>query len=288
MNLKSAVVAALAVATAALSACGAPEKPVRVTPAAAAVTSGPVQVPTPEWVDVDGQGSYSPFGYTPAPGVRILHTGTDGALKMCSLGPAVRREGGYGSGFLTAGHCLNSNAPTTMRLATDSSGGSTALAVADRATGSQSWVEKTAMDGASIWGPVASPRIAGWPVAGALTVVGVRELVKVGDPICFVGATTQRVTCGPAVSVSGSQILFRRSSSEHNGGDSGGPVFLVDSGGRAHLIGIYSGNDSADESRAVATFLDPQLGHLRAEVMTDRIAAQSVRGDKRWSTAAAS
>lgn len=287
MNLKSAVIA-LAVATAALSACGAPEKLVRVTPAAAGITSGPAWVAAREWVNVDGQGSYTPFSYTPAPGVRILHTGTDGSLKACSLGPAVRREGGYGSGFLTAGHCLNSNAPTTMRLATDGVGGSTAFAVADRSTGSQSWVENTAVDGASIWGPSATPRIAGWPVAGALTVAGVRELVKVGDPICFVGATTQRVTCGPAVSVSGSQILFRRSSSEHNGGDSGGPTFLVDKEGRAHLIGIYSGNDAADESTGVATFLDPQLGHLRAEVMVDRTAAESVRGDRRWSTAAVS
>lgn len=287
MNVKLAVIALVA-ATAGLSACGAPETPVRVTPAAAGVTFGPVQVAAPEWVDVSGQGSYEPFSAVPAPGVRILHTGTDGSLKACSLGPAVRREGGYGSGFLTAGHCLNSNAPTTMRLATDGVGGSTALAVADRATGSQSWVEKTEMDGASIWGPAASPRIAGWPVAGALTVAGVRELVKVGDPVCFVGGTTQRVVCGPTVSVSGSQILFRRSSSEHNGGDSGGPTFLVDRGGRAHLIGIYSGNEAADESRAVATFLDPQLGHLRAEVMVDRTAAESVRGDKRWSTAAVS
>ncbi|BBX38049.1 trypsin domain-containing protein [Mycolicibacterium mageritense DSM 44476 = CIP 104973] len=287
MNVKLAVIALVA-ATAALSACGAPEKPVRVTPAAAASTSAPVRVAAPEWVNVDGQGSYAPFGFTPAPGVRILHTGTDGTQKMCSLGPAVRREGGYGSGFLTAGHCLNDNAPTMMELATDGGGGSVPLAVADRATGSQSWVENTAMDGASIWGPAASPRIAGWPVAGALTVAGVRSLVSVGSPVCFVGATTQRVVCGPAVSVSGSQILFRRSSSEHNGGDSGGPTFLVDNAGRAHLIGIYSGNDAADESRAVPTFLDPQLGRLRAEVMTDSVAAQSVRGDKRWSTAAAS
>ncbi|MBS1694514.1 MAG: hypothetical protein JST91_20045 [Actinobacteria bacterium] len=74
-----------------------------------------------------------------------------------------------------------------MRLATDDSGGSTSLAVADRATSARSWLEGTAMDGATIWGPAATPRIAGWPVAGVLTVAGVRELVRVGDPVCFVG-----------------------------------------------------------------------------------------------------
>ncbi|ULP48352.1 hypothetical protein [Mycolicibacter virginiensis] len=109
MNFKSALIAALVAGAAALSACGAPEKPVRVTPAAAAVTTAPVRVPTPEWVNVDGKGNYEPFGYTAAAGMRILHNGTDGREKMCS--PVATWLNGTGK--------RNATASSTFRLGKD-------------------------------------------------------------------------------------------------------------------------------------------------------------------------
>jgi hypothetical protein len=287
----AAIIAAAAVG---LSACatGATETAAPTVPVA---TSAARTVPA--WVSIEGRGVWQPYSQTPAPGGRIVRNlygrGVDlsDLVGMCSLGPAAAQRGSDQTGFLTAAHCFREQAgPTPVALQTDAAGSIIPLAESTTSAGGENGVDPfagTMEDAASIWTTAANAtgKIAGtWDVAGVLTVDGVRELVKPGDPICYVGATTG-IHCGGAVTVSGMQIRFRAPNESH-GGDSGSSVFVVDQRtGAATLIGIFQGNVKGDDSTAIATFLDPEMKMLGAQALVDRSAAESVADDPRYSKA---
>lgn len=243
--------AAVAVATVAVSACSTPAQP-KAWPDS---TPSPVAAETPVWQDVTGQGIEAPrdgvdhaqFSATPAPGVKVLHDiNAVGDMDMCTIGPAV--SGGY----LTAGHCATGFSPVQY-LQTTSKGDPYFLGTASAPAGP---VDAAVIRTGS--GAADATRIAGaWPVAGVLTQAGVRDLVPIGSMICFDGAVSG-VRCGKRVADENDQLVYSVASVH---GDSGSPVFVVDpSTRRAALVGILSeGDDVGTDRKSTAVYLDAAL-----------------------------
>ncbi|WP_157625845.1 hypothetical protein [Mycobacterium sp. 155] len=204
------------------------------------------------WQDVTGQGHEADrdatryraqFGADPAPGIEIVHaTGSQpGDTVPCTLGPAVDK------GWLTAGHCAR-DFSADQYLMGSATGDPQLLGTASAPAGPvDAAVVRTS--GATV------TKIAGtWPVAGVLTPKGVRDLVRLGDPVCFDGAVSG-VVCGERLSDDADGLLVFSHAAQH--GDSGAPLFLVDSvTHNAALIGIVK---STDTTSAHATYIEAAL-----------------------------
>lgn len=250
VNVRHAVLAAVVVAAAAVSACSTNAS----SESRAWPTPSPVSADVPVWADVTGQGREAPrdavdkaqFSATPKPGVKVLHDiNSTGDMDMCTVGPAV--SGGY----LTAGHCAK--AYPVQYVQTTPTGDPHFLGTASAPDGP--------VDAAVIRtgaGDADATRIAGtWPVAGVLTQAGVQKLVPAGSMICIDGAVTG-VKCGERVPDQGGQLVYRVPSAH---GDSGAPVFVVDpTTRRAALIGILSeGDDIGTDRKSTAVYLESAL-----------------------------
>ena len=229
-----------------------------------------------QWVDATGQGvelprdslknaQYSPAAI-PAPGVRITYQTFDGGTGGCTLGPAVRA--GSREGFLTAGHCAT-DAVGPQRITGPDGLPVRDLGSAEDVAFSHGIPNGTgfAEDSAVIWTDAGSPAamIAGtWPVAGTLTVEEVRALPE-RTPICFAGAMTGGVACGPLLNARDPGGVHFGHAAE--AGDSGAAAFLVDSEGSAWLVGIVSSTDDF-RPESTAAYLDPALERLSVEAIT--------------------
>lgn len=262
-----ALIAATAAAAVALSACTAtssgepkPWPSAGSGGAVAASTSATVNTPEFVWKNVDGQGHVEFDTGKPAtqygsaePGVSLLRGFDVGDIQACTIGPAVK------SGFLTAGHCStrgDSQAPrvagVTQYAETSADGDKDLLGASTPVDGLDIAVIET-----SNVPPGATMIADTWPIAGVLTAAGVRQLVPIGSVVCFNGAVSG-VRCGERVADEGGQLVYS-APSEH--GDSGAPVFVVDSTTHsAALIGILSeGDDVGADRKSTATYLDAAL-----------------------------
>ncbi|MGV7586362.1 hypothetical protein PJI74_01340 [Mycobacterium kansasii] len=254
MNVRHAVLAAVVVAAAAVSACSnsATPKPwADVTPSPVGAT---VAAPQFVWQDVTGQGRTAPrdsnpkslaqYGSTPVPGIQVQHV-EYGEMHVCTVGPAVVSTSGQ-PGFLTAGHCSTVEGGPQQWMQPTPDGDPTPLATA---TGSGEAVP--------VWTaavPASATRIADtWDVAGVLTAKGVAQLVPLGSTVCIDGAVSG-VRCGKRVADEDGMVAYAIPTKK---GDSGAPVFVVDSAThRAALIGIHQAGDG---TRGGATLIDPAL-----------------------------
>lgn len=72
---------------------------------------------------------------------------------------------------------------------------------------------------------------------------------QLGDYVCKFGSVT-RETCGRVVKLWADEFAVRLSSAK---GDSGGPVYQIDSDGIAHLVGVTTGQSRRDRANAYAT-----------------------------------
>lgn len=263
-----------------VSACGGTARaPVaaraRATTVQAQVLHQPPGSPAAHWVDVTGQGvvrfdngepSPQAWAADPTPGVTIVTAHDD----VCTLGPAVRSTADGLNGFITAGHCD----PTTGdRMQSYNSSPDQRLVPLAAMTDVVD--DQQAVDSGVIWTdrPPAAPLLADkWPVAGVLTREGVLDLPD-GAPVCTFGARSG-VVCGPSRGVDASgQLVFDAHTVK---GDSGSPVFLVDSvTGAATLVGVLKGGDAVTTT---ATLLDPALDRLHANAVVDQAAARAVEG----------
>lgn len=261
MNSRHVRIAAAVIAAAALSACsnGAGSTPWPNS------TPSPVAAETPVWQDVTGQGKVqfdrgnpkSQYG-DPAPGVSLLR-GFDGVKpQLCSIGPAVV------GGFLTAGHCSTHGDSTAPRVAGVEQFGETS-ADGDKVSLGTSTPAPDVVDAAVIRTSAAAgvTKIAGtWPVAGVLTPAGVERLVPEGTPVCFDGAASG-VVCGERIVDRDGLAAFNAVSTD---GDSGAPVFAVDSRGRAAVIGILKGGNATSST---ATYIEGALVATGTAVQLD-------------------
>ncbi|KXW72988.1 hypothetical protein [Mycolicibacterium phlei] len=106
-------------------------------------------------------------------------------------------------------------------------------------------------------------RIAGkYPVVEVMPTEQVRKL-PAGTPICVDGAWSG-VHCSDLISAD-EKIRYEHGT---EGGDSGGPVFVVDREGRATLIGIHRGHDPDMPTVGEATILAAALDHLDVTAVT--------------------
>lgn len=90
---------------------------------------------------------------------------------------------------------------------------------------------------------------------GVMTADAVRALPK-GTTLCRNGARTG-IVCGALVSAGSKMVTFAGHAIE---GDSGAPVFVVNSAGEALGVGIVSGTDAAGNT--VVTYLSTALNQL--------------------------
>lgn len=274
------LIAATAAAVAALSACTGTTAEPPPWPSAGGVAAAPTSTTVkPVWVTAPWTGKVNAnnnakgiqFGGTPVPGIVIAQQVAE-ARKSCTIGVAVQAAD-IGNAFVTAGHCdrapggalfLYPEADTTdagaKRLPASFVKTDTHV-VPDVATG---------LVGDSTLLPVpavdrAATKIADrYPIAGVLTTTAVRQLPP-HTPVCFDGALSG-VTCGALIDADDEGLL--RFDADGREGDSGGPVFLLDSQDRATLIGLVKGGD-ADGSDTTATYLEPALARLDAVVVLD-------------------
>ncbi|RIS51978.1 hypothetical protein D2E46_24080 [Mycobacteroides abscessus] len=213
---------------------------------------------TPPQVGNDGV----QYGDLPYPGIAIGQHQTDGRTKDCTLGPQVKS--GTRTGFLTAGHCDRTPGGEVFVFADPDATQPVLVGVisdADVAT-----APSPDRDVAVLWTNSADPsaaRIAGkYPVVGVMPTEQVRAL-PAGTPICVDGAWSG-VHCSDLISAD-EKIRYEHST---EGGDSGGPVFVVDRAGRATLIGIHRGHDPDMPTVGEATFLAAALDHLAVTAVT--------------------
>lgn len=247
------------------SATSAVDAPLRATATAPMLSPAP-EAPTPEWVDVSGQGTVLPrddqgrqYSATPVPGAAIFHwPASDGEAGSCTLGPAVREIHGTRTGFLTAGHCAKPPFEPQQYLGT----GPGPDDVAAQPLGSLTQVADTDAvdpgmeDAGVIWTPEAekASTIAGFRVVGAMSEADLKNLPE-GTPICVDG-TVSGVACAPLYSAT-NVIRYGHSAF----GDSGAAAFVVNRDGEATLVGLHS-------EAYVASILARTLERLGLEPIT--------------------
>lgn len=202
------------------------------------------------------------YGDRPYPGIAIGQHQADGRTKDCSLGPQVKA--GTRTGFLTAGHCDRTPGGEVFVFADPDAQQPVLIGVITDAE--DSTAPSPDLDVAVLWTSSADPsaaRIAGqYPVVGVMPTEQVREL-PAGTPICVDGAWSG-VQCSDLISAD-EKIRYEHST---EGGDSGGPVFVVDRQGRATLIGIHRGHDPDNPTVGEATILAAALDHLDVTAVT--------------------
>lgn len=249
----------------------APESPVASMYANLAGTAALSSVTT-QWQDVTGQvkaprdSEGAQFGPTALPGIGIGFLDAKYTVHMCTIGPAI--VAGSQRGFLTAGHCTTAFAPTKLYLHTTADMRASLPVV--MGTGLQAENRSTPggwSDSGVVWTGAIDPaatKIAGrWPVAGVMTVEGVRAL-PAGTPVCINGAKSG-VVCSPLIGAE-DKIRYRHVS---DAGDSGAPVFLVDAlTRRATLIGLHRGYDKSEPAVGEATYLESALQRFGATALT--------------------
>lgn len=202
------------------------------------------------------------YGNLPYPGIAIGQHQADGRTKDCTLGPQVRS--GSRAGFLTAGHCDRTPGGEVFVFADPDAKQPVLVGVISDA--GVSTAPSPDLDVAILWTNSADPsaaRIAGkYPVVEVMPTEQVRKL-PAGTPICVDGAWSG-VHCSDLISAD-EKIRYEHGT---EGGDSGGPVFVVDREGRATLIGIHRGHDPDMPTVGEATILAAALDHLAVTAVT--------------------
>lgn len=203
------------------------------------------------------------WGPAPLPGSLLIPIPNRGQW-TATLGPAVTgAEHPAANGWLTAAHVAPEG--SMVGIFTDA-GEETDLYLGVLAD----TVDRGAVDRGLIWTydlplDTAATRVAGYPIAGVMTRAAVRDLPP-GTPICLAGARAGTV-CSPKRAGDPAVLLF---DNRAGGGDSGAPVFVVDSAGNALLIGLLAGSADTAERIARATLLEPVLRDLGLRAVTAR------------------
>lgn len=192
-------------------------------------SADPAQEPTPSPV-------LSPIALPAAsavgPGAGIYVEYADGSGGMgCTAGFLVRTSTGQ-AGVLTAGHCNRAGQPSkvTMNLAgilPYTTFGTFGQTVSEGVHREQHDIGLIVLDGDNV--PQTSA------IAASLRVSGVATELQIGQQLCKFGMSTSEAKCGQILDVTDSKVVFLATS---RCGDSGGPVYLVQSDGTASAVGI--------------------------------------------------
>jgi hypothetical protein len=166
------------------------------------------------------------------PGAGIYVDYPDGSGGMgCTAGFLVRTDKGL-PGLLTAGHC---NRPHELSKVTMNLSGIlpyTTLGTFTRTVNEGSRNEQHDIGLIALDGDVVPETSA---IAASLPVSGVTTDLRIGQQLCKYGMSSGKEECGQVLDVSDSKVVFAATG---QCGDSGGPVYLVQSDGTASAVGI--------------------------------------------------
>nr|WP_240563071.1 S1 family peptidase [Mycobacterium sp. IS-1264] len=166
------------------------------------------------------------------PGVGIYVEYADGSGGMgCTAGFLVRTGAGQ-TGVLTAGHCNRPGQPSKVVLNLAgilpyTTFGVFARTVSEGVRSEEHDIGLIMLDGDVV--PQASA------IAGSLPVSGVARELQFGQQVCKFGMSTGEAICGQVLDVTDSKVTF---AAPGQCGDSGGPVYLMQSDGTATAVGI--------------------------------------------------
>lgn len=223
------------------------------------------QAPPPVIAPID-----LPAASAVGPGAGIYVDYADGSGGMgCTAGFLVRTRTGRAA-VLTAGHCNRpgERSRVTMNLAgvlPYAAVGTFGQTVSEGNHSEQHDIGLIMLDGNH------DPRTAS--IAAALPVSGVATGVEIGQQLCRFGMSSGEA-CGQIVDVTGSKVVFMATG---QCGDSGGPVYLIQSDGTASAVGIHirGGNPqnpdagcSAPATFSVAELVQPWLDTWNLTVVT--------------------
>jgi len=207
------------------------------------------------------------------PGVGIYVGYADGSGGMgCTAGFLVRTSTGQ-PGVLTAGHCNRRDEPSkvTMNLAgilPYTTLGTFSQTVSEGVHTEQHDIGLIVLDGENV--PQTSA------IADALPVSSVATDLHIGQQLCKFGMGSGEAACGQILNVTDSKVAFL---APGQCGDSGGPVYLIQSDGTASAVGIHiRGGDPANPNAgcsvpakfAVAELLQPWLDKWNLTAVTTR------------------
>ncbi len=228
----------------------------------------PAQEPTPSPVlsPID-----LPAASAVGPGAGIYVEYADGSGGMgCTAGFLVRTSTGQ-AGVLTAGHCNRPGEPSkvTMNLAgilPYATLGTFTQTVSEGVHIEQHDIGLIVLDGDNI------PRTSA--IGASLPVSGVATDLEIGQQLCKFGMGSGEAACGPILDVTESKVIFLAAG---QCGDSGGPVYLIQSDGTARAVGILiRGGDprtpnagcSAPAKFSVAELVQPWLDKWNLTAVT--------------------
>nr|WP_233148115.1 S1 family peptidase [Mycobacterium sp. IS-836] len=166
------------------------------------------------------------------PGVGIYVEYADGSGGMgCTAGFLVRTAVGQ-TGVLTAGHCNRPGQPSKVvvnlaGILPYTTFGVFARTVSEGVRSEEHDIGLIMLDGDVV--PQASA------IAGSLPVSGVARELQFGQHLCKFGMSTGEAICGQVLDLTDSKVTF---AAPGRCGDSGGPVYLVQSDGTAAAVGI--------------------------------------------------
>jgi hypothetical protein len=166
------------------------------------------------------------------PGAGIYVEYADGSGGMgCTAGFLVRTSTGQ-TGVLTAGHCNRpgQSSKVTLNLAgilPYTTFGMFGQTVSEGVRSEQHDIGLIVLDGDAV--PQTSA------IAATLRVSGVASELQIGQQLCKFGMSTSEAICGQIFDVTDSKVVF---SAPGQCGDSGGPVYLMQSDGTASAVGI--------------------------------------------------
>jgi len=231
-------------------------------------SADPAQEPTPSPV-------LSPIDLPAAsaigPGAGIYVDYADGSGGMgCTAGFLVRTSTGQ-AGVLTAGHCNRPGEPSkvTINLAgilPYATLGTFSQTVSEGVHTEQHDIGLIALDGDNV--PQTSA------IGALLPVSGVATELQIGQQLCKFGMGSGEAACGQILDVTESKVMFLAAG---QCGDSGGPVYLIESDGTARAVGILiRGGDprtpnagcSAPAKFSVAELVQPWLKKWNLTVVT--------------------
>ncbi|WP_425436652.1 endopeptidase [Mycobacterium rhizamassiliense] len=181
------------------------------------------------------------------PGVGVEVDASDGSVVTgCTAGFLVTTRTRQPA-FLTAGHCNKSGGASPVVINSASSHGYVTVGhfsrtVNEGTVGEQHDIGLVVLDGDAV--PQAPAVTGAWPVSG------VSATVTSGQLLCKFGMTTNAPACGPVIYLTESKVGFR---ADAQCGDSGGPVYLVQTDGTVTAVGILiRGGDPNDPATGCA------------------------------------
>ena len=178
------------------------------------------------------------------PGDRIDYVTQDGSASFCTTGYVYTGVNGHAYA-ITAGHCRTDDAGHVVEERSGATGRFTTIVVAPPRSGGPDY-------GLIDFGPGVVSR----PEGGGLDFAddGPAPLVHVGQTVCHLGVSSGQ-HCGSVAYRYGDDQFMTTGMPASVPGDSGGPVWITDDTGQAHIVGIWLGEkSSADSDRRYGRF----------------------------------